>query len=247
MFFQKIKSYFQASQKHYSDIPLDECVHYCAFRYTSKFCPPYERYIRKLHQGQKEFAANCFIEFLRYYRPTSMQEALGIKNPMRQTALWRYPWDYNVNVNNLSVGWSSDPNDVPDIMTHFSKEGILKFRILEEFCWLESSYYNMKKYSFQDNRSKDSCRVLCLENIDGSHRFIVQNGNHRIAALSCLGKKSIKAEITRVVKVKDLKKWSGVTTNAFSFSEAQMIFNAYFQDKFHDRTTSEPAKIIEDI
>ena len=63
MFFQKIKSYFQASQKHYSDIPLDECVHYCAFRYTSKFCPPYERYIRNYIKGKKNLQQIVLLSF----------------------------------------------------------------------------------------------------------------------------------------------------------------------------------------
>jgi len=248
MFFQRIEKILKRNIKHhFYDIPIAQCVHYCAFRYGSKCPPPYECYIRTLDCGRQTTARDEFIESLIYYRPGYMQEAIGITDSDLKTALWRYPWNNNTDIFDLHKGWSECPNEPPDIMTHFSPAGILRFRIEQEFAWLENSYYNMKKNGFRNDFSNDSCRLYCLEDLSGTCRYIVENGNHRIAALAALGAQTVSAEIIRTIRASEVTRWPGVISGIFSREEALNIFNAYFSDTEHYRTTSIPAKVIETV
>ena len=73
-------------------IPLDGCVHYGAFRYGRGEDHPYETFVRLLGTENGSWRARRWlVEFLRYYRPEHLGEALGVELSTRQP-LWSFPW-----------------------------------------------------------------------------------------------------------------------------------------------------------
>lgn len=53
-------------------------------------------------------------------------------------------------------------------------------------------------------------------------------GNHRATVVASLGYKTIKAIVTRVVRFEDLDYWPNVINGSFEKTEAEQIFNRYF-------------------
>src|SRR5688572_26666666 len=99
-------------------VPINECVHYCAFRYGCGAFNPYENYAFALTRGEPVVEAReRFVDFLRHYRPRTLGEALGLELT-RDYGLWQFPWLKGVRASNgIPHGWADDPDDFPDIIT----------------------------------------------------------------------------------------------------------------------------------
>jgi len=70
------------------EIPIRNCVHFCGFRYGHGDYNPYESYATRLHYGENlDAIRDQFIDFLQYYRPRDMGQALGI-SLSRNYPLW---------------------------------------------------------------------------------------------------------------------------------------------------------------
>jgi len=227
------------------DIPINECVHYCGFRYGGNGYNPYQTYIVELSKGiPKLECREKFTDFLKHYRPKNMGEALGI-TLTNYVPLWSYPWNKIGSKDFLDKRnkWLADPNDCPDILTHFSDKGILEFRVLEEFVWLEKAYYLIKKNGYIPKEYKNYAEVIRFISADGHSRYLVIDGNHRISALHALGVKNIRAIVRSTIYEKGSDKWYGVRKNLISKKDASKIFNAYFEENNNYRI-GEETKII---
>lgn len=248
MFLQKIKNFIKKpipEKITTVNVSIDSCVHYCGFRYGREEYNPYETYIRDLHFAGKDIARKKFITFLQYYRPHTMAEAVGINSTIN-SPLWLYPWDKNLQSEfSNQRGWCEDPNDCPDIITHFSAKGILRFRIEQEFAWLENAYYSIKKMGYLPEKYNNFIEVMQLLKNDGQSSFLVLDGNHRISALSVLGEKEASCQILKKIYENNAEQWPGVKEKLFSHKDALAIFNAYFYGNHKYITAKEPAAIID--
>jgi hypothetical protein len=132
-------------------IPVKQCRHYCGFKYGSNSFNPYENYIIGLHKKKSvDKLRKDFEDFLMFYRPQNFGEVFNIEFS-KDIPLWLYPWQGGCDFN-PSNGWLEDINKVPDIITHFCKQGIKKSRIDEEYFWLEQAYYLMFKIGYQPKK-----------------------------------------------------------------------------------------------
>ena len=67
------------------------------------------------------------------------------------------------------------------------------------------------------------------------YRFVVTEGQHRIAVLAVLGYESIKCRFTQkfgypqVVRYEEAKKWPQVENKAYSRTLAERVFNRFFE------------------
>ena len=227
------------------EVPINTCVHYCGFRYGLNNYNPYQTYIVERHQGVAlEKCRETFISFLKYYRPENMGQALGI-NLTAYVPLWIYPWNRCAKKTFLKkTAWLKDPKDCPDIMTHFSSQGILKSRIEEEFTWLERAYRSIKEEGYKPKKYRNYIELLRFVRLDKGVSYLVLDGNHRLGALYSLGENKVMAIVRQTIYEKDCNKWYGVRKNFISKADALNIFNAYFSNNKNYKTTEVAAEII---
>lgn len=229
---------------------INECVHYCGFRYGHDEYNPYETYINRLHYGVNNDLINYeFVEFLRYYRPYTLGEALGI-TLSKPYPLWTFPWNkFNITDFNLLKGWYNDLEGPPDILTHYCTKGIPYSRINQEIVWLERAYKSIKAFGYSPKKFRNFITVKRLRNLNGKNSYLVLDGNHRLSALSALGHKHIicKCSQSDDVYEGDINNWFGIKNSLFSIEDAKCIFHAYFNGNNNYRTTDTPAKLIYDF
>lgn len=227
-------------------VPVDRCVHYCAFRYGHGEPHPYERYALALARGEDLAAARAaFADFLRHYRPRDFGAALGV-TLSRAYALWDFPW---VRGGPERAAWVDDPDDAPDIITHFSERGILRFRLEQEFFWAERLHYSLRRFGFQPERADRPIEVRTLLAADGATSHLLLDGNHRLAALVARGAKEVPVRqlARQVVRETELAAWPRVADGTYAPEDARRIFRAYFAGNSTPRTTEVPAPMIPDF
>ncbi len=230
----------------YFDIPINHCVHYCGFQYGANQLNPYENYIVALSAGHSiNKVRRQFIDFLMYYRPRTMGDALDIKLS-RPYPLWIYPWiPFTKQEFNLERGWFDTPNQPPDILTYFCEQGILTSRIDQEFYWLEQALYDIRQFGYLPDQfgyaqTMQFCKAY------GQTRYLVLDGNHRLSALVALGFKTVRVQQSpsTVVRDSEYEKWFGVQAGFYTPDDALHMFNAYFERGCEYRTTLVPAMLI---
>ena len=228
-----------------ADVSIDACVHYCGFRYAQDEYNPYQTYAIELsHEVSKEKRRERFVEFLKYYRPENMTQALGITLSV-PIPLWTYPWDRHMRHEFAQLrGWCKNPKDCPDILTHFSKKGILQSRIEEEFYWMERAYYSIKEHGYQPLKLKNHVEVLRLVKDDNRKSYLLLDGNHRVSAMHALGIKKVNVILRKSIYERECSNWYCVRKNMVLARDALNIFNAYFCGNKNYRTTRNPAQII---
>jgi hypothetical protein len=247
MFVSKVKKIFNGFKK--IEVSIDQCVHYCGFRYGSGHYNPYESYLIDLTNNVSvKVARKRFIEFLLYYRPKHMSEALGFIKLSKEYPLWLYPWQsFHPSIFKPKRCWLDKPEDIPDILTHFCEQGILSYRIDQEFLWGEQALYSIAKKGYIPEKYDSFITTLQLLKEDGTSTYILLDGNHRVSAMSALGYKRIQVRQSykSIVLEKNLSKWGSVIKKIYEVDDALLIFNAYFSNNFNYQTTNYPATIIE--
>jgi hypothetical protein len=220
-------------------------VHYCGYRYGHGEFNPYENYATARVQGSSENQARGqFADSLLYYRPRHFGEALGIEL-QRRYPLWFYPWSRQTLVNPTN-GWCKEPDDCPDILTHFSERGISSRWLAAEYGWLEGSLCSIRQHGFQPDRFGSIIQARRFLRTDGSAAYLLLDGNHRVSALSALGYTTVPVRYVPVVTVREaaLLRWYQVRRGLYSTDDAARVFSVYFDGNRRSRTTCEPATIV---
>ncbi len=223
-------------------VPIARCVHYAAFRYGCEEYHPYESYLRGVEAGLPlSDVRNRFVRFLQYYRPRHFGQALGICL-QHEIPLWNYPWQ------NFTSGpaWLRRPEECPDILTHFSEEGIPWSRITEEFDWLERAFASIRTHGYQPKRFGCPIRVRRLVRSDGKAAYLVLDGNHRLSALSALGQKHVQVRwsFLETQNERSSREWYQVRTGRYTNADALKVFHAYFEGNQSLETTIVPAPLL---
>ncbi|HEV8073881.1 MAG TPA: hypothetical protein VGP21_07100 [Opitutaceae bacterium] len=226
-----------------ASVPVASCVHYGGFRYGHGEYNPYETYLCQLVQAVDPAEVRAkFIEFLQHYRPRHLGEALGVELT-RPYPLWFYPWSREMP----PAGWRDRPADCPDILTHFSAQGILRYRIEEEFQWLERALDSIRRHGFQPERFKSPIFVRRLVRMDGATAHLVLDGNHRLSALCALGHEEVEVSFLpwATLRQDQLSRWQQIRQGAYDADDARRVFAVYFEGNHRPRTREEPASLLE--
>lgn len=230
------------------EIPINQCVHYSGFRYGTSEYNPYQDYMVDLKKHVSiEIARQRFIEYLKYYRPYHMGEALGLNTLSKEYPLWKYPWQpFKPEQANALSGWFTRPEECLDVQSNFCELGILSSYIEHEFCWLEWILKSVEAYGYQPERYGCYIRVQQFYRSDGAKSYLVVDGNHRVSAMHTLGHKYIKVEYfpSKTVYETACDEWFGVKSGFYRCEDALQIFHAYFKGNTNYRTTTTAAKII---
>lgn len=241
-----LRPWSAVTQDEVIEIPICSCVHFTGFRYGIDGFHPYENSARDLRQGVPLLKVRRrFVEFLQYYQPRHLGEALGI-SLSRHYALWGYPWRrLSERERSLTYAWHDKPEDVSDILTHFSEAGIHSYLIDQEFFWQERTLQILADNGYRPDLY---CYVKTLElrRRDGSSAYILTDGNHRVSALAALGHQSVVVQNhpSHVVDESQLENWPEVQCGRMTPEDAQAIFDAYFQRNSLWRTTPQAVEII---
>ena len=225
-----------------ADAAIADCVHYCGFRYGRREYNPYETYLVELVSGiGVAKARRRLIEFLRHYRPRHFAEALGCELS-REYPLWSYPWRRKPP----QPAWRERPDECPDILTHFSEQGIPSHRIDEEFMWLERALSRLKQDGYQPE-TQGYVVGIDLQGMDGRSAFLLRDGNHRVAALSALGNVQVRLRRSwRVPAVREaeVERWPQVRAQVYTADDAQRVFQAYLRGNHRFVTSVDPAPLL---
>jgi hypothetical protein len=133
-----------------------------------------------------------------------------------------------------------------DIVTQYCEEGLLWFRIEQEFFWLERSIYSIRRNGY---REQPNFGIFARRFIreDGEEAFLILDGNHRLSALAALGHRSVELSYLprRTVREVDAPRWPKVISGEYDERDARLIFGAYFSGNRRWRIASEPAPLLE--
>lgn len=228
------------------EISLNSCVHYTGFRYGVSGFNPLENSAFDHYKGLPLLEVRRrFVEFLRYYRPCHLGDALGISLD-RRCPLWAYPWRVLSDADRSpTYGWHDKPEEIDDIITHYSKNGILSYLIDREFFWQERALRSIMENSYRPEHYS-YVRTLELRRNDHTSAYILLDGNHRVSALSAMGCKSLVVlrDKSMTILESNIEEWPEVRSGRMSTKDAKSIFDAYFKGNNRWRTTRKPASII---
>lgn len=209
-------------------IPINQCRHYCGFRYGSDSFNPYENYILALNGGAPlKVIRERFEDFLRFYRPRSFGDVFGLRLPLH-IPLWVYPWEHG-NQFRSDQGWMKELDQVPDIITHFCELGIKRSRIEEEYTWLERAHKVISTRGYQPE-IYGYITVFELKDTDQSI-YIVKDGNHRLSTLVALGHNQVcvKRISAECVDREQCRSWPQVVNGNYLLEDALAIFDIYLK------------------
>lgn len=225
-------------------VPISRCRHFCGFRYGSDSFNPYENYLVGLHRGVPRGELRAQLEdFVRHFRPRSFGEVFGIELS-RHVPLWVYPWD-PAGRDEAGRGWVAEPDDVPDILTHFCERGVLASRIDEECRWLERAYERM---SAQGYRPREHSFAEAFELSDARDRvYVLTDGNHRVGALAALGHQDVMIKVVRSVRFGDdvVPRWPRVRDGTYGERDAMALCETYIAGTSGFQRSVRPAAILE--
>ncbi|QSA99629.1 hypothetical protein JWZ98_13115 [Methylomonas sp. EFPC1] len=216
--------------KNICDIQIEDCVHYRGFRYGGFGSNIYEDYIISLLAGEdistikKEFVFRVLL-----YNGSDFGSALGLTLD-RVYRPWLFPWlfaPYYISHNYYFDLYNAYDN--PDIICHFSFDGVLASHINREFVFLERALEKISEGYQPDAYGYVTVAKMML----GSQvRYLVLDGNHRISALHALGYKTVRARVLGawLARRSLMYIWPGVITNYFAIEDALKIFDRYFYE-----------------
>ena len=207
-------------REQYKNISIEKCFHYLGCHYSIRSgINPYLDYLVNF-SIDRDAARECFVNFLMMHRPATLNQAYSL-DLEHNYPLWQYPWQNSI----LEVGnaWHIDPEDCPDILTHYSERGILKFRIEQEFYWLERAFALIKNNGYKPEKY-GYVKLLEFSEADKPSTFLVLDGNHRVSAMKAMGHENIVAEIVSVISADEINDWVGVLSRAYSINDARKIF-----------------------
>ncbi len=240
-----IKRRLKKSSYVIEKVPIKNCVHYCGFKYGGQQYHPYETTIERFKREPENADAikKQFIDFLKYYRPRYFNDAFDI-TLSKKYPLWTYPWHQHAN-HSYGNNWVSDPDDINDIITHFSEEGIPSYKIDREFFWMTRALkqmaegYRPEQYSYIE--------AFKFERKDGHPAYLLLDGNHRVSALHALGETHVNILIkpASIVREHEVYKWPGVKNKTFTANDALALFNNYFDGRVCLKTSETPAQVLD--
>ena len=164
--------------------------------------------------------------FHRGFCPTSTEHALNLPESSCHR-VFTYPWGVFGNENKLSTkGCLNSRFCGPSTNDFIISEGLSIIKL----------YGDLKLSGYKPMRFPNSfIQGVWMVRKGGDRKFIVLQGNHRLAILSHLGLMRVDVRcdqfVTRYVKEASASNWPEVISGNVSLSDASSIFNVYFKSK----------------
>jgi hypothetical protein len=223
-------------------VAIEDCVHFCAYRYGRGETNPYEQYAIGLAAGEPpEDVRARFVAYLQHFRPQDLGEALGV-DLSRAYPLWALPWRTPRQVSR-NAGWHESARAVVDVMTYFSAAGIPDSVLKREYHWHESAFETMSRMGY---RPEDFTYITARELRGDRPAYLVTDGNHRLSALSALGHRTVEIKLPLATTIHRAKvdRWPLVRSGMMGREDALRVFDAYVEGHRVPARTQTPASIV---
>lgn len=225
------------------EVSIAQCCHYRGYRYGGFGHNPYEDYILGLARQQPLAALRKhFAEGVLEFRARTMAEALQVEIPA-SWPLWQYPWTRRP-AGSDDTPLSAQAN--PDIMCHFSPEGVLASHVNREFGWLEAAWESIRRDGYQPERYG---YLRCVEFSAGAQsRYLVIDGNHRISAMHAAGLATVRVQVLHLRRVRRERAhaWPRVRDGSLDVESALRVFDRYFAPGNPAPVARHPAQLLRD-
>ena len=223
-------------------VNIQDCVHFRGFRYGGFGNNIYEDYVVGLAENApRNSLRETFTRRVLAYNGHDFASALNI--PLtRDYSPWIYPWTLRSMSQKVTP---PSAHDNPDIICHHSLQGVLASHINREFQWLERAFAAMKEGYKPEQRG-----YVCLMRMKGREgtRYLVLDGNHRIAAMHALGIGEVMADVqTPILASIHLSRlWPGVLCGTYLHDDAVAIFQRYFDEANQELPEAATQQLIAD-
>ncbi|ABR46958.1 TPR repeat-containing protein [Alkaliphilus metalliredigens QYMF] len=224
------------------EVEIEKCRDKFAFGYEEHGWHPFvalaQEYLEKENLTYEESILKMYYE---KFQPQNLQQALldpkhSPLNPINKGWIG-YPWTWNTR-NKVIIDQKF--GETRPGGNHFFGPNSHEFG-KNEFQRIIINCELIKSVGYQPEGFADGYISGYMLKTKGDYRFIVTEGQHRMAALVALGYKTIKCrfiqkeEYPRVVNIKDSKRWPQVINGAYSKKVAEKIFNMFFENDGRER------------
>jgi len=168
------------------------------------------------------FRDTTLYRFHKAFTPRNILELLNVDN--RKINTFEFPWGYFSPYG---------PTELKSVnRSRFCGPSSEKF-IQDEFLSIRSLFARIKKEGYRPwTAGNDFIYGTHLISKGGDHRFVVLQGNHRLACLAHLGIERIAVRtspvLLREVRQGQLESWPAVVENRCSRVDAERCFQLYF-------------------
>ena len=91
---------------------------------------------------------------------------------------------------------------------------------------MKKLYASIKRFGIKEKIELPKIKILVKDN---EWRWVMgDGGNHRSYILSCLNNEFFEARVTKIIKKSDINNWYNVKNKTYSVTEAEHIFESYF-------------------
>lgn len=222
------------------EVDIEKCLDKYGFSYHDSGFHPFTAVT-------KELAANSDLSYnesvlKRYYelfQPKDLLTMLDLKHNKKYKDGWiGYPWLWNEKkrVKKAPTQGETRPGG-----NHFFGPNTDNFGN-DELNRLKHNLENVKEIGYLPELFADGFISGYLLKNKHDYRFIVTEGQHRMAVLAALGYSKIRVrynpaeEYPTVVELKHVKKWPQVRNNAYTKKEAELLFEHFFSLDGTERT-----------
>lgn len=207
---------------HLVDVPIAACVHYRGFRYGGFSNHLYEDYAVGLAQGvSPETLRRQFVRRLLGLQADHFGAALGLPLSRRYPS-WDYPWNPAQPIQAYTAATNPDP------VCHWTPDGILASKVNYEFGWHENAFQSIREHGYQPDTFS---YIRVLEFIGRrTTRYLVKDGNHRLASMQALGQTMCRVRVDRRWYLREplAPFWPGTLFRGYTIADARLIFGRYF-------------------
>lgn len=168
------------------------------------------------------YGETSLYPFLKNFQPHSICEVAQVACKL---PLFSYPWGGFTREADQSV--FKDP-----LKSRFCGPSTEEF-IEEEFLRIIKLYENLKEAGYRPWRYPNSfVGGVILQSLEGKRKFVVLQGNHRMAVFSHIGIDPISVRFLKghkkIIFERDIDNWTNVSNGMCCREDAKKIFDMYF-------------------
>jgi|LSQX01.1.fsa_nt_gb tetratricopeptide (TPR) repeat protein len=222
-----------ASKSSVFEVDVDKCVDMYGISYVNDV----HHFVEVLKQYQMDsqltYENSVLKRYYEHFRPKNLEEALFGK---RGRAPWLgrgwigFPWYWDKS---LKLAFVQEPGETRPGGNHHFGPNTDEFGVAE-LRRLIHLYTLIKENGYQPELFSDGYISGYLLIRGDDYRFVVSEGQHRIAAIAALGYEKIRCRFTvkehysRAVVWDDVKRWPQVANGVYSRNIAMKIFEQFF-------------------
>lgn len=216
-------------------VSIDKCRDLFGTAYRNDWHYFVETLLQYEKNSELKYEDSILKEYYQGFNPKNLEEGLFTDRgqaPKLSQGWIEYPWNYDKSkrlIFTQSLGETRPGGN------HFFGPNSDEFGSAE-FSRLTKLYTMLKKHGYQPELHPDGYITGYLLARWSDYRFVITEGQHRMACLAALGYDEINCRFTenprflRKVSFDEIKKWPQVNNGVYSRNLARKVFNRFFED-----------------